>query len=196
MTGSTDVLRALALVLSSVVAGCSAHVPRDLRVVVEGQQLVARNGTRMVLKELGGDAELQGYGLVAGNTVFAAWSSDTDGGASTLTSLFDLATGKEDFLCELGGTGETTFAVNREAGLVAFNWRGAIYAARVRDLLMRRDGGIDCPALERRFIRVLACESCYEIQWVNASRLAYREFDGDKPLTKQIELGDVLPKDR
>jgi hypothetical protein len=195
-TTSTDVLCAVALVLSSALAGCVAHGPRELRIVVEGQQLVAVNGTRVVLKELGIYAEFEGYGLVAEDTLFAAWSSDTEGGASTLISLFDLASGKEHFLCELGGTGETTFAVNRAAGLVAFNWDEAIYAVRVRDLLMRRDGGIDCLALQRRFIRLLPCRSCYEPQWMNASRLAYSELDGDAPVTKQIELGDVLPEDR
>jgi hypothetical protein len=155
------------------------------RVDADGRRLVAGNG--VVLKELTESTEFQGYGLVGDDLLFVAYSSDTEGGASTHLSLFNLADAKEHHLCELGATGESSFAVNRSAGVVAFNWDGGIYVMTVPDLLRVQERSLDCASLQRKFERIRKCGPCYEVHWVSDSRLAYREFDGKCWQIRELE---------
>ena len=154
----------------------------------DGRRLVVMDaGRRVVLKELTESTEFQGYGFVGEDLLFVAYSSDTEGGASTYLSLFHLPGTKEQHLCEIGGTGESSFAVNQAAGVVAFNRGDGIYVTAVPDLVRVQEGSLDCAALERKFERIQTCRACYEPHWVGESRLAYRAFDGECWRTREIE---------
>jgi hypothetical protein len=113
-------------------------------------------------------AELQGHGFLDGSTVFYAYSGDGEGGASTVLALYDVNARRSRVICELGATGESTFAVNRTRRMVAFNWIHGIYLTETLTPM-------PCGEWEQRLRLLVRCDSCYEVAWRDDRTLTYQE---------------------
>jgi hypothetical protein len=109
-------------------------------------------------------------------------------------SIYDFAAGTERPMCELGGTGESSFAVSADGSAIAFNWRGGIYVMNTAGLVdALRAGPVGCARLEERFDRVIECRSCFEPRWTGAAKLQYEEWDGATWRVRELDLAGASP---
>lgn len=162
----------------------------ERQLLVEGHSLIAKTGDeRIVIKRLAKDQEFQGYGFLEDDVVFMAYSTDAEGGASTILAVYEGAQKRERFLCELGATGESSFAVSASGSDIAFNWRDAIYVMPVDRLLTAREPGpLDCPSIAAR---ILDCQSCYAPVWVGPSRVRYQIWEDPCWRTRELDIPEL-----
>lgn len=136
--------------------------------------------TRRLVKRLEPGTRFQGFGLVATSEAFLAYS--TPGAeAGTILAMWDVQTGTEYPIYELGGTGASEFRLNCRTKWVVFRWYDGIYVFSVANALDElRSGTFDHRGFEGRIHRVVACQSCDDPRWAGPNRVTYSVWDGSR----------------
>ncbi|HYC58146.1 MAG TPA: hypothetical protein VEK79_01135 [Thermoanaerobaculia bacterium] len=178
------------LCLTFVLLRAAAFVVSGGKPFVDSQSLVVeRGGERVVLKTLTDAQEFQGFGDLEDGAVFMAYSTDTEGGASTMLSVYDFARHKELLICELGATGESAFVMSPDGSRIAFNWEDGIYLASTRGLLASlRKGPVGCERFRSRFRLVVKCNTCYEPEWVGPATIRYNGWERDEWRMREVAV--------
>ncbi len=149
--------------------------------IIYGNRLYYHKADKFVeIKRLEDCSSFQGYDIVDSSHIFIAYNPEISAEASVYIVIFDLDTGKESLIEELGGTGESFFQYNPENDLVAFNWGNGINVFKLH-------------ASNNKFIEkiepilLVECD-CYLPYWIDRNTIGYQVWENDKWRVKTVKV--------
>jgi len=123
---------------------------------------------KILVKELKNDTDFYGYDLVDATHIFFAYQRQDLSEGKAILAIYDVETGKEKIIVEVGAARTTSFLYNQENGRVLFNGIDGIYTLRIKGFL---SGLFAKPEL------VLSGTDFYKIFWVDARKFGYNELN-------------------
>jgi len=193
-------LLVLCCVLPSIWGGCSDGPPPGggyvSRLTLSGASLilVGDDGTGKTMITLERAEDWRFFGFAGSEALFLAFDNPKGGEATTFLYLYDLESGHNHILCEIGAAGEAAFAVSHDGTMVAFHWADGIYIFPLTGVLdqVRRGKPFDsCSRFEARLLRVgMGFGLCSGPAWLGPTTLTYGYFHGEECVESVLELSD------
>jgi hypothetical protein len=130
-----------------------------------------QGGKSLPIRKLEAKTDFYGFDLMDKTHVFIAYQMQGYAEAVAVMAIYDVETGKEQKIGELGGAGESHFTYNRENKLVLYNIDDGMYALEIAD---PRAGSFAKPVL---ILRQPAGKSFYNPSWIDARTFRYEAID-------------------
>lgn len=147
-----------------------------------GDRLYYQNSENIYkIKQLERASSFQGYDIIDSTHIFLAYENEKDAEASAYIAVYDISTGDEILIEELGLTGESFFLYNKQNDLVLFNWYDGLYTFKLHN----SENQI---TLKPEKKRIIDCKECYLPFWVNSEMVGYMVFENEKWITKYMKL--------
>lgn len=133
------------------------------------------------IKHLEHASNFYGYDIIDSTHIFLAYYPEKSAEASTYLTVYNINTKEEEFIQELGGTGESIFQYHKENDLVVFNWYNGLNIFKLHD-----SNGKIVDEISLRLI--LECNNCYFPFWVDTENIGYYDYENCQFILKYYKI--------